>query len=931
MSFRKILVFTIVTLLLVTGVFATPTIVPGGDEIQGGETGSVTLLATGECGDNLTWILDRAGTLTIGGDGEMTSWAWSPEAVVWYSYRFDIKNVVIEDGVTSIGDYAFGYCENLESVKIGAGVTSIGNQAFMECESLGSIVIPDKVTSIGKQVFWGCISLTDITIGSGLTTLTESLFESCEALESVVIPGTVKTIDKYAFSGCTNLKDVKISYGVETIENRAFAYSDYLKNVEIPDSVIRLGENVFNSSLSLERIIIPSSIETFGENVFSYCPKLTVYGYADSAVQAYATENNVPFVEIIRHGSCGENLRTYIESTGKAVIYGSGEMYTYNNYPNVSPWKGYDGVTSVVFEDGVTNISPFSFYSCANLRSIIMTDSVTSIGEKAFSDCDGLESVEFSDNITSIGDYAFYRTWSLKELVLPDKLESFGEGAFSNSGVESVVIPSSLTEFDNGVFDNCGSLKTITVDEDNEAFSTDENGVLFNKNKTELIYYPLGKEAEYYTVPDGVVTIATGAFSKEEDLKNVAFPQSLRSIGDYAFWNCSNFETITLPYGLETIGTRAFSYCWGETIVIPETVKSIAQFAFESTSAMRGSQVNNAHTISDCLIEVSTGTEGDYVISSGTRLLADLSFYNCNKITSITIPDSVEYIGQEAFENCHALAAFYVSENNEYFSTDENGVLYNKDKTEIIMYPPANTAETFKVPSGVTELSYISLGVKLKIVVLPEGVTSISDMVFENCPDVTIRGYAGSYAQTYAEAKGIAFEVIPEISFSTSMQAFLNLEGLISMSVGYKFNDMDSIDPEDYLEKVGLLVWNADKAPEEQDATFENCTNVIAGAVYKADSGRFETTTEGIVAKKLGDQLCFRAYYLNDDGTYSYSKYVKNYSPKTYCYNRIEKNPDNEATVELMASILNYGAAAQKYFGYKTEDLMNKDLPEELQ
>ena len=931
MSFKKVLVIAIVSLVLVTSVFASPTLVPGGDEIQGGATGSVTLLATGECGDNLTWILDRAGTLTISGEGEMTSWAWSPEAVVWYSYRFEIINVVIEDGVTSIGDYAFGYCENLESVKIGTGVTSIGNQAFMECESLKSIVIPDKVTSIGKEAFWGCISLTDITIGSGITKLSEHVFGGCEALESVVIPGNVKLIEKYAFSTCVNLKDIKILYGVETIENRAFAYCDYLKNVEIPDSVTTFGENVFNSSLSLERIIIPSSVKNFGNDVFSYCSRLTVYVYPDSEALAYVTENNIPFVEIIGHGSCGENLKHYLESTGKLVIYGSGNMYNYNNHPNTSPWRCDDRIKSVVIEDGVTNISPYSFISCWNLASVTMTDSVTSIGEMAFWDCSVLEHVEFSDNITEIGEGAFQSAWGLKSIDLPEKLKKLSNSAFASTGVENFVFGSDLTEIGEGVFDNCGSIKSITVNENNPKYSSDENGVLFNKNKTELIYYPLGKDAEFYRVPDGVVTIASGAFSKEADLIDVAFPQSLRSIGDYAFRNCNCFRNIVLPYGLENIGTRAFSYCWSESIVIPETVKSIAQYAFDGTSPMSGSPINNAYTISDCLIEVLTGTEGDYVISSGTRLLADLSFYGCNKITSITIPDSLEYIGKEAFKNCHALSAFYVSEDNKYFSTDENGVLYNKDKTEIIMYPPANGAESFTVPSGVTELSDISLGVLLKIVVLPEGVTSISDMVFEGCTDITIRGIAGSYAETFAAENNIKFEAIKAVAFARSMQAYLNLEGLISMSVGYKFDDMDSINPEDYLESIGLLVWDAENAPEEAEATYDNCSYIIEGAIYNSVLGRFESTTNGIVAKELGDALCFRPYYVDENGNYTYGRYITNYSPKTYCYNQIKNNADNEITVELMTSILNYGAAAQKYFGYRTDDLMNKDLPEELQ
>lgn len=169
-----------------------------------------------------------------------------------------------------------------------------------------------------------------------------------------------------------------------------------------------------------------------------------------------------------------------------------------------------------------------------------------------------------------------------------------------------------------------------------------------------------------------------------------------------------------------------------------------------------------------------------------------------------------------------------------------------------------------------------------------------------------------------------------EISFNTSMQAYLNLEGLITMSVGYKFDDMTSINPEEYVNRVGLLVWDAENAPEEAEAVFSNCTNVIKNTKYNSYMSRFETTTDGIVARKLGDQLAFRPYFVNDDGSYTYGRYIESYSPKTYCYNQINQKPDDEKTIGLMASILNYGAAAQIYFDYKTDDLMNSDLPEEL-
>ena len=175
----------------------------------------------------------------------------------------------------------------------------------------------------------------------------------------------------------------------------------------------------------------------------------------------------------------------------------------------------------------------------------------------------------------------------------------------------------------------------------------------------------------------------------------------------------------------------------------------------------------------------------------------------------------------------------------------------------------------------------------------------------------------------YAELEKVPF------SFSGSMQAYLNLESIVTMTVGYKFENMTGVNPEDHFDRLGLLIWDAAEVPSDKEATYENCTNIIEGARYNKKDARFETTTEGIAAKELGDNIAFRVYYLNDDGTYSYSKLIASYSPKKYCYSQIDKKPDDKENIALMSAILNYGAEAQKYFEYKIDNLMNSELTEE--
>ncbi|MGN1047013.1 MAG: leucine-rich repeat domain-containing protein, partial [Eubacteriales bacterium] len=169
--------------------------------------------ASGTCGSNLTWTLDSAGKLTISGSGDMYNYTSSSRAP-WYDYRSSITNVIIQDGVMSIGNYAFEYCSSLTSVNIPDSVTSIGKYAFYYCNNLASVNIPDGVTSIGSSAFSGCGSITSVTIPDSVTSIGDYAFDGCSSLASVTIPDSVTSIGEGAFSDCSSLTDVYY-YGTE--------------------------------------------------------------------------------------------------------------------------------------------------------------------------------------------------------------------------------------------------------------------------------------------------------------------------------------------------------------------------------------------------------------------------------------------------------------------------------------------------------------------------------------------------------------------------------------------------------------------------------------------------------------------------------------------------------------------------------------------
>ena len=199
---------------------------------------------SGSCGENVTWTLTADGTLTISGMGAMTDYTYDSRSP-WYSCRTYIKRVVMQQGVTSIGDHAFWDCSGLTSVTIPDGVTSIGGDAFSGCAALTSVTIPGSVTSIGGGAFSGCTSLTSVAIPSSVTEIGGSAFSGCTGLTSVTIPDSVTSIGDSVFSGCTALTAVTISDGVTAIGGSTFSNCIRLAKVTIPKSVTSIGKNAF--------------------------------------------------------------------------------------------------------------------------------------------------------------------------------------------------------------------------------------------------------------------------------------------------------------------------------------------------------------------------------------------------------------------------------------------------------------------------------------------------------------------------------------------------------------------------------------------------------------------------------------------------------------------------------------------------------------
>ena len=473
------------------------------------------IVASGTCGiygDNLTWELDSEDTLTISGEGAMNNWEYSSD-IPWDSHRYNIVSVVIEDGVTSIGDDAFCNCDSLTSITLPDSLTSIGDEAFLSCNGLTSITLPDSLTSIGDMAFSYC-DLTSIIIPDSVTSIAGNAFNSCNDLTSINVDsnnkyyasedGVLFNKDKsilIQFPEAKPAEEYVIPDGVTTIGNSAFEECESLTSITIPDSVTTIGDEAFYDCGSLTSIILPDGVTTIGDEAFYDCGSLTSIILPDGVT------------------SIGD-----------------------------SAFAKCERLTSITIPDGVTSIGNSAFDSCDNLTSITIPDSVTSIGDDAFWSCDGLTSITLPDSLTSIGNYAFSHCDSLTSITLPDSLTSIGDKAFSYcDGLTSITIPDSVTTIGKIPFSNCDNLPAINVESGNKYYAS-EDGVLFNKDKSVLLEFPVGKTVKEYYVPDSVTAIEDEAFAYCIHVSSIIVPDSVMSIGEDAFY-INSFQIASLKWG----------------------------------------------------------------------------------------------------------------------------------------------------------------------------------------------------------------------------------------------------------------------------------------------------------------------------------------------------------------------------------------------
>ena len=457
---------------------------------------------------------------------------------------------------------------NIKSVTISNSVTSIGGSAFSKCTGLTSITIPDSVMSIGASAFYGCTGLTSITI-----------------------PDSVTSMGSYAFSGCTGLTSVIIGNGVTSIGEFAFCDCTGLTSIVIPYNVVDMGKKVFwncrNLQVQCEAPACPSgwisswqyNYETGKEIIYTRSDLNITWGYNN------ITESSYTF--IIKNNEAV--LLKYQGTETDVVIPQNFDNYIVTSI-GVYAFEECTGLTSVTIPDSVKSIGYRAFNGCTKLTSVTIGNGVTSIGNYAFNGCTGLTSVTIPDSVTSIGNYAFNGCTGLTSVTIPNSVTSIGAAAFSGcSGLTSIAIPDSVTSIGDQAFYNCSKLQDIYITDIGAwcNISGLDNLMEYGSNNKNL--YINNELVTSIAIPDSVTSIGNYAFNGCTGLTSVTIPDSVTSIGARVFDGCTKLTSVTIGNGVTSIGYRAFDGCIGLTSVIFE----------ETTGWTDGSTVIDSARLSD--------------------------------------------------------------------------------------------------------------------------------------------------------------------------------------------------------------------------------------------------------------------------------------------------------------------------------------------
>ncbi len=641
----------------------------------------------------------------------------------------NLKEVKLSDKLETIGQYAFNCCSELTSISFPDSLNAIGASAFAYCEKIPSIILPDGLTAIGENAFLCCYSLTEVAIPDSVTFLGQNAFHSCHNLEYAEIGSGLTNIHTNTFSG-TNLKTYKISpdnpqysndeHGVLFNKDKtqiiSYPCGKTESKYEIPASVTQATAIAFHGCSNLKAITVNEENEHYASvdgvlfskdlSALVFRPKgmnSNIFVIPDTVTTvltgAIVTTDNFRYLSIPKTVTKFERMAINTVHSFRAIFFGgsseewqnlrnqNSEYISYNNiYYNSSADKD-ESCGFIYFVDEESKAHIISADESVK-GDVVIPDTlggcpVTSIGDEVFVMNDKLTNITIPDTVVSIGDEAFYMCINLESITLPSSLEKIGDEAFYCCvKLESVEIPASVKEIDFNAFADCINITEFTVEEGNEYFSTDENGVLLFMDERTVIQYPLNSPATDYVIPDTVEFVNFNGFINARNIKTLTIPASV-----------TNYDVNNIIY----IGLNF------EQFIVDENSEI---FSSDEQGALYSEDKKYLFCVPPAI------RNKNFVIPDTVEQIYTYSFFGCKDMV-ITIPDGVSddydwtYLG--------SAKEYIVSENNPYFASHK-GAIYNKDKTVLIKHPTDSDADIHIAPESfeaALEVAFINTDIQL--------------------------------------------------------------------------------------------------------------------------------------------------------------------------------------------------------------------------
>lgn len=488
------------------------------------------------------------------------------------------------------------------------------------------------------------------------------------------------------------------------------AYAEKITSVEVKAPVSYIGVFAFNNLSNLKSVKVADSVTDIGSNAFGF----------DS-----------PWRENLKPGPVylGKTLFEYVGEKPSSYTVKQGTVTVCSG-----AFIGSQTLKKLTIPSSVKKIDTEAVNYCLNLSSVSFSKGLETIGPYAFGYC-GLPSVTLPSTVKAIGFMAFANCEKLKTVTLNNGLTEIGGGAFSYcKSLEKITIPETVKKLDGSSFAYCPSLKSITVSSKNKYFSSDASGVLYNKNKTELLKYPTARTSTSYTVASSTKTIAQQAFEKANNLTKIVLPANLTRIEDYAFGYSEKLASVTAPKKLTSLGENTFAgTAWYNKLPKGPVYFAKAFYGYKGTAP-----------------------SGTFTVKDGTSCIASYALRAQKKITKIVLPSTVADIGKGAFKDCIRLKSINIP----------NKVKEIKDETfSNCQKLDSLTLSAYVVSIGDEALS--DTGLKTLKILNPA--CKISQNVFRNFSgeynlNMTVYGYNGSTAKKLASTYSLEFTAYKNIS-----------------------------------------------------------------------------------------------------------------------------------------------------------------------